>query len=852
MLKPFVPNPHPPSLRDIIVSKFIEKQECGATLSSWSADANMSASDGIYEKIEKKSVWDIHLKLVNNMMSKIQQKHTQQSGAVALGNTSGAVALGNMVEESTVCTKSAENQTQAKEENCVSYVEDKSGDDSEEEDWETLFDDGKITAVPDKEYDSDDEDANVVEAKKRQAKYDATIGARKKEQERRNAIYDFNNHRLNKQLIALGYNFDSWTKKCEIAGSEEKALEEILAESSRKLIHKRTQAGKTWATAEGMITWEKRVQVLEADENHEQHGPAREFNAILLSYEEKIAEYLAEKRKIAENKERFERLFSKEVIKTNQKAFRDLFKVDGKFEMRQFMKHVIERLNVDNVYYCVLIMLDKWQVKRMLRNGKAVVDTFGFTAKGGRLESRNCETTYQRELAGSVKKEFLAFNKAFSHGELKDTKEILEKFIVEYLDEINGKNGRKRSFESRSARDMVSNRFMKLLKEKSAGIRLHRHLFVLFQEMTIVYAKEIDDMKRDELLQSQKTGKITGAAERMAIKNGGVKTLEDLRNLLAAEAANKDMEVDSRVSIAQAEAQAIDFNDLPWNTKLNEQNWDVSDIEYCSSDDEEPYAQGTTHQEKEDYEYALRCQEVENPEEDFIFEDRKMTPEEQQAEEARVTASQEKEAKKQRKREEKAARQAANRVTNVAAEVVNAQLNELPSAPAPLTEEEVAVCLEARKECKFFKKNGFCCRGAECLFSHDGRKSTDDDKILALEKRNECKFFKKNGWCQHGKDCHNKHGERLPQEGDEIQPRQECNFFKRNGWCGHGKECKHLHGGREPHEGDEIQPRQECNFFKRNGWCKHGSNCKHLHGGRDPRPEDGTNNQKKQKRNRRK
>ena len=79
MLKPSVPNPHTPSLRDIIVSKFIEKQECGATLSSWSADANMSASDGIYEKIEKKSVWDIHLKLVNNMMSKIQQKHTQHT-----------------------------------------------------------------------------------------------------------------------------------------------------------------------------------------------------------------------------------------------------------------------------------------------------------------------------------------------------------------------------------------------------------------------------------------------------------------------------------------------------------------------------------------------------------------------------------------------------------------------------------------------------------------------------------------------------------------------------------------------------------------------------------------------------
>ena len=749
--------------------------------------------------------------------------------------------------------------------------------DSDPEDWEALLDNdeiapvpdngkitavpdnGKITAVPDNEDDSDDEDANVVEANEREA----TIRAREKEQERRNAIYDFNNHRLNTQLIALGYNFDSWTKKCEIAGSEEKALEEILAESSRKLIHKRTQAGKTWATAKGMITWEKRVQVLEADENHEQHEAAMEFNAILLSYKQKIEDYLAENRKIAENNERFERNFSKEVIKTNQNAFRNRFKVfvpagssKGKFEMRQFMKQEIEPLNVDNVYYCVLIMLDKWKVKQMFRNGKAVVDTFGFTAKGGRLESRNCETTYQRELAKTVKEKFLAFNKAFSHGELKDTKEILEKFIVEYLDEINGKNGRKCSFESRSARDMVSNRFMKLLKKKDAGIRLHRHLFVLFQEMTIVYAKEIDDMKRDELLQSQKTGKITGAAERMAIKNGGVKTLEDLRNLLAAEAANKDMEVDSRVSIAQAEASNSNRNesDLPWENTLNEQNWDISDIECRSSEDEyeEPYAHGMTDQEKEDYEYALRCQEVENPEEDFIFEDRKMTPEEQQAEEARVTAIEEKEARRLQKRQEKAARQAANRVTNVAAEVVNTQLNELPSAPAPLTEEEVAVCLEARRECKFFKKNGWCGRGAGCKFSHDGRESTDADKIIPLGKRQSCKHFARCGWCGHGKDCHHKHGERLPQEGDEIQHREECKFFKKKGWCQHGKGCKHLHGGREPHEGDKVQPRQECGFFARNGHCKHGSNCKHLHGGRDPRPEDGTNYQKEQKRNRRK
>ena len=780
----------------------------------------------------------------------LKNTYTTQSGAVALDNTSRAVALGNnLVEESTFCNN-AENFTQPKEENSVSYEENKSGDDSEGEDWETLFDDGKITAVPDNEDDSDDEDANVVDAKKRQAKYDATIGKAKIEQKRRHAFYAFNNHRLNKQLIALGYNFDSWTEKCEIAGSEEKALKEILDESSRIVKHRRTRQGETWETPEGMITWDKRVQQLEADKEHEQHDIAREFYKILTSYEEKIAEYLAEKSKIAENKERFEQLFSKEVIKTNQKAFRDLLKVAGKFEIRQFMKYVIGPLNEDNIYYCVLIMLDKWQVKTMIRNNRVVVDTFGFTAKGGRLESRNCETTYQRELNKTVKNKFLAFNPAFSHGrELKDTKEILEKFIVEYLDEIKGKNGRKRSFESRSQRDMVSNRFMKLLKEKGAETRLHRHLFVLFQEMTIVYAKEIDDMKRDELLQSQKTGRITGRNERMAIKNGGVKTLEDLRNLLAAEAANKEMEVDSRVSIAQAQAQESDSNDLPWDTKLNEQNWDVSDIEYCSSEDEEAYAKVMTQQEKEDYEYALRCQEellVENEEENV--EDRKMTPEEQQAEEARVTASQEKEAKKQRKREEKAARQAANRVTNVAAEVVNAQLNELPSAPAPLTEEEVAVCLEARSECKFFKKKGFCCRGAECLFSHDGRKSTDDDKILALEKRNECKFFKKNGWCQHGKDCHHKHGERLPQEGDEIQPRQECNFFKKKGWCQHGKGCKHLHGGREPHEGDKVQPRQECNFFKRNGWCGHGKGCKHLHGGRDPRPEDG--NQRNQRRRR--
>jgi hypothetical protein len=800
-------------------------------------------SDGICEKIEKKSVWDIHPNKVVNMMSKIEQNHTQQSGAVALGNTSGAVALGNnLVEESTFCINSAENLTQPKEENSVSYVEDKSeGEDSEGEDWETMFDSGKIAAVPDKKDDSDDEDANVVEAKKRQAKHDATIGARKKEQEMRHANYAFKNHRLNKQLIALGYNFDSWTEKCEIAGSEEKALKEILDESSRKVIHRRTRQGETWETPEGMITWKKRVQQLEVDEEHEQHDIAREFNAILLSYEEKIAEYLAEKRKIAENNERFKLLFSIEVIKTNKKMFRDLFKVAGKFEMRLFMKYVIEPLNEDNVFYCVLIMLDKWQVKRMLRNGKVVVDTFGFTAKGNRLESRNCETTYQRELAGSVKKEFLAFNPAFSHGELKDTKEILEKFIVEYLDEIKGKNGRKRSFESRSQRDMVSNKFMKLLKNKGAGTRLHRHLFVLFQEMTIVYAKEIDDMKRDELLQSQKTGKITGAVERMAIKNGGVKTLEDLRNLLAAKAANKEMQVDSSASIAQAEAQAIDSNDLPWDTKLNEQNWDVSDIEYCSSEDEEAYEQVMTRQEKEDYECALRCQEallVENEEEDV--EDRKMTREEQQAEE--------KKAKIQRKREEKAARQAANQGTNVAAKVVNAQLNELPSEPASLTDEELAVCLKARNECKFFKKNGWCRLGGECKFSHGDRESTDADKIIPLEKRQACKFFKKNGWCQHGKDCHHRHGNRLPQVGDEVKPRQECNFFKRNGWCQHGKDCHHRHGNRLPQVGDEVQPRQECNFFKRNGWCGHGEGCKHLHDGRDPRPEDG--NQRNQRRRR--
>ena len=180
------------------------------------------------------------------------------------------------MEESTFCNN-AENFTQPKEENSVSYEENKSGDDSEGEDWETLFDDGKITAVPDNKDDSDDEDANVVDAKKRQAKYDATIGKAKIEQKRRHAIYAFNNHRLNKQLIALGYNFDSWTEKCEIAGSEEKALQEILGENSRKVIQKRTRKGETWETPEGMITWDKRVQQLEADEEHEQHDIAREF-----------------------------------------------------------------------------------------------------------------------------------------------------------------------------------------------------------------------------------------------------------------------------------------------------------------------------------------------------------------------------------------------------------------------------------------------------------------------------------------------------------------------------------------------------------------------------------------------
>ena len=48
MLKPSVPNPHTPSLRDIIVSKFIEKQECGATVTSQcvanATDATVSAS----------------------------------------------------------------------------------------------------------------------------------------------------------------------------------------------------------------------------------------------------------------------------------------------------------------------------------------------------------------------------------------------------------------------------------------------------------------------------------------------------------------------------------------------------------------------------------------------------------------------------------------------------------------------------------------------------------------------------------------------------------------------------------------------------------------------------------------
>lgn len=700
---------------------------------------------------------------------------------------------------------------------------DNSEGDSEGEDWENLS--PSDLNVPDNEDDSDDEDENVVEAKKRQAKYNATIGKAEIEQKRRHAIYAFDNHRLNKQLRALGYDFDSWTKKCENAGGEEKALKEILDESSRKVKHRRTKQGETWETPEGMITWDKRVQQLEADEEHEQHDIAREFYAILTSYEEKIAEYLAEKSKIAENKERFEQLFSKEVIKTNQKAFRDLFKVAGKFDWRKFMKYVIEQLNEDNVFYCVLIMLDKWQVKRMLRNGKAVVDTFGFTAKGNRLESRNCETTYQRELAGSVKKEFLAFNPAFSHGELKDTKEILEKFIVEYLDEIKGKNGRKRSFESRSQRDMVSNRFMKLLKKKGAETRLHRHLFVLFQEMTIVYAKEIDDMKRDELLQSQKTGKITGAVERMAIKNGGVKTLEDLRNLLAAEAANKEMEVDSRVSIAQEEAFNSNRNesDLPWDS-LDAQTASKAEAYWgealvVENSDEEAYAYEMTGQEKGDYDYAMRCQEVENREEDFSVEDRKMTLEEQQAEEARVTASQEKEAKRQRKRKEKVARQAANRVTNVAAAVVNSDLSSLPSKPVPLTDEEVAVCLEARQECKFFKNNGWCGRGAGCRFSHDGRESTDADKIIPVEKRQSCNFFGNRGYCRHGKSCRHKHGNRLPQEGDEIKP---------------------------------IRAREECGFFGRNGHCKHGGKCNHLHGGRDPRPEDGTDYQKKQRKNRRK
>ena len=695
---------------------------------------------------------------------------------------------------------------------------DSGNESTSDSEWMTLLQEDIIIDVTSKAmYDSDeDEDANLREAEEKRNRWkNSPAGMAEAAQKMRFAKNGFCNHSLYEYLTALGFTFETWAEKCENAGGEEKALQEILAESSGKVIHRRTKQGETWETPKGTITWDKRVQQLEANKKHPQYEAARKFNAILVSYEEKIAEYLAEKRKIAENNERLERLFSPEVIGAIRKKFRDQFKFDRKFDIRQFMKKAIETLNVDNVYYCVLIMLNKWQVQTMFRNGKAVVDIRGFTAKGGRIESRNCETTYQRKLPTSLKDQFLAFNPAFSHGQLKDTKEILEKFIIEYLDMINGKNGRTRSFESRSARDMVSNRFMNLLKKKGAT-KLHRHLFVLFQEMTIVYAKEIDDMKRDELLQSQKTGKITGAVERMAIKNGGVKTLEDLGNLLAASAANEEMEVDP------PQEGHFTVSKLPWD-RLNEEAYDIEseDEEACDieSEDEEACAYEMTRQEKGDYDCAMRCQEVENSEEDFSFEDRKLTAEEQfLAEEVRVNASQEKEATRQRKRDEKAARQAANRDTNVAAAVVNAELNNLPSAPVLLTEEEVVIIEKTRSECKFFIKSGFCGRGAGCKFSHDGRESTDADKIIPVEKRQSCNFFARNGHCRHGKSCRHKHGNRLPQEGDEIQPRR---------------------------------PRQECQYFARNGHCGRGEKCNHLHGGRDPRPEDGTKRKKKQRKDQR-
>jgi hypothetical protein len=133
-------------------------------------------------------------------------------------------------------------------------------------------------------------------------------------------------------------------------------------------------------------------------------------------------------------------------------------------------------------------------------------------------------------------------------------------------------------------------------------------------------------------------------------------------------------------------------------------------------------------------------------------------------------------------------------------------------------EEDANVIRVAMSPCKDFKKYGCCKKGMDCWFKHGNRLPTDADKIIPLGKRQSCKYFARCGWCGHGKDCRHKHGNRLPQEGDENQP---------------------------------IRPRQECGFFARNGHCKHGSNCKHLHGGRDPRPEDGTDNQKKQRRNQR-
>ncbi len=367
--------------------------------------------------------------------------YTNQSITALKTDNVGPTIVGETFENSSleriIPVIGARSEEEVNEHNRPNIVEDNS--------WEN--DDFLVSEIECKcEYDSDG-DLNFLE-NQRAAKRAAEAEVNSKDIQN---MCTFNWHSLNAQLTALGYNYMTFASKCAEVG-ETKCLQNIL-QNYNKTFLQRTKRGVVW----GDITFEMRIQtlVVELHRAHPQHNAAKEYELLLTETPDKITKYLEKKEKTAQRNTEIAEYFSPEVIKSKFKKWATQFKgSDRRTYNRDVMLYKLksqqapETQDPCRIYYCLFNNEGKFRFSTQLKlnkDSKRIVEIRGFTARGGRIASRNAETTYVHELQPTSKK-FIAYRRAFSHGlETKDMNEFLETAMVRFILEMNGDNSYKRS-----------------------------------------------------------------------------------------------------------------------------------------------------------------------------------------------------------------------------------------------------------------------------------------------------------------------------------------------------------------------------------------------------------------------